>query len=74
MPLSASRWLATIRTFGWREPALSRLVVNEGAIVGLVGSLFGAALGLVAADRTTASTGLGMSQTSPPPSWCVVGR
>ena len=41
--------LATIRTFGWRESALSRLVVTEGTIIGLAGSLAGAALGLVAA-------------------------
>jgi hypothetical protein len=43
--------LATIRTFGWREAALSRLVVTEGAIVGLAGSLAGAAVGLVAAAQ-----------------------
>jgi putative ABC transport system permease protein len=41
--------LATIRTFGWRETALSRLVITEGAIIGLAGSLAGAALGLIAA-------------------------
>jgi putative ABC transport system permease protein len=41
--------LATIRTFGWRESALSRLVVTEGALIGLTGSLAGAALGLIAA-------------------------
>ncbi len=41
--------LATVRTFGWRESALSRLVVTEGTIIGLAGSLTGAALGLVAA-------------------------
>jgi putative ABC transport system permease protein len=33
----------------WRESALSRLVVTEGAIIGLAGSLAGAAFGLVAA-------------------------
>jgi hypothetical protein len=43
--------LATIRTFGWREASLSRLVVTEGAIVGLIGSLAGAALGLVTAAQ-----------------------
>ena len=43
--------LATIRTFGWRESALSRLVITEGAVVGLTGSLAGAALGLTAAAR-----------------------
>jgi putative ABC transport system permease protein len=41
--------LATIRSFGWRESALSRLVITEGAIIGLSGSLVGAALGLVVA-------------------------
>jgi putative ABC transport system permease protein len=41
--------LATIRAFGWRETALSRLVITEGAIIGLAGSLAGAALGLAAA-------------------------
>jgi putative ABC transport system permease protein len=41
--------LATIRALGWRESALSRLIVTEGAIIGLAGSLTGAALGLVAA-------------------------
>jgi ABC-type antimicrobial peptide transport system permease subunit len=43
--------LATIRTFGWRETALSRLVITEGAIIGLTGSLAGAVLGLVAAAQ-----------------------
>ena len=43
--------LAAIRTFGWRESMLSRMVVTEGVIIGLVGSLTGAAIGLyVAAD------------------------
>jgi putative ABC transport system permease protein len=41
--------LATIRTFGWHETMLSRLVITEGAIIGLTGSLAGAALGLAAA-------------------------
>jgi putative ABC transport system permease protein len=43
--------LAAIRTFGWREATLSRLVITEGAIIGLTGSLAGAALGLVAAAQ-----------------------
>ena len=43
--------LAATRTFGWREAALSRLVITEGAIIGLAGSLAGAALGLVAAAQ-----------------------
>jgi putative ABC transport system permease protein len=41
--------LATLRSFGWRESALTRLVVTEGALVGLAGSIAGAALGLAAA-------------------------
>ncbi len=41
--------LATIRNFGWREAALQRLVITEGVIIGLAGSIFGAALGLIAA-------------------------
>jgi ABC-type antimicrobial peptide transport system permease subunit len=43
--------LAAIRTFGWRETTLSRLVITEGAIIGLAGSLAGAALGLAAAAQ-----------------------
>jgi hypothetical protein len=43
--------LAAIRTFGWREATLSRLVITEGAIIGLTGSLAGAALGLAAAAQ-----------------------
>ncbi len=42
--------LAAIRAFGWPESALSRLVVTEGAIIGLTGSAAGAALGLAAAS------------------------
>jgi putative ABC transport system permease protein len=41
--------LAAIRAFGWRESTLSRLVVTEGVIIGLAGSLAGAAIGLGAA-------------------------
>lgn len=41
--------IATIRTFGWRESALGQLVVTEGVIIGLTGSLVGAVLGLAAA-------------------------
>ena len=41
--------LATIRSFGWRDTALARLVVTEGAIIGVTGSLAGAGLGLAAA-------------------------
>jgi putative ABC transport system permease protein len=43
--------LAVIRALGWRERALSRMVVTEGVIIGLAGSLAGAAIGLVAAAR-----------------------
>jgi putative ABC transport system permease protein len=41
--------LATIRAFGWPETALNRLVITEATIIGLTGSLAGAALGLAAA-------------------------
>ena len=40
--------LATIRSFGWRESALAQLVVTEGTVIGIAGSLVGAALGLAA--------------------------
>lgn len=42
--------LATFRSFGWRETTLIRLVTVEGIMIGLVGSLTGAALGLLAAS------------------------
>jgi len=45
--------LATVRAFGWRESTLSRLVVTEAAIIGITGSLAGAALGLAATARFT---------------------
>lgn len=45
--------LATIRSFGWRESALGRLVVTEGAIIGVAGSAVGAALGLAGAAEFT---------------------
>jgi putative ABC transport system permease protein len=41
--------LATIRSFGWRDTALARLVITEGAIIGVTGSLVGAVAGLAAA-------------------------
>jgi putative ABC transport system permease protein len=41
--------LATLRSFGWRDILLARLVVTEGTIIGLAGSLIGAGLGLAAA-------------------------
>ena len=41
--------LAVIRAFGWQESALNRLVITEGVIIGLAGSLAGAAIGLGAA-------------------------
>jgi putative ABC transport system permease protein len=43
--------LATIRSFGWRESSLIRLVVTEGAMIGVAGSVAGAALGLVLAGE-----------------------
>jgi putative ABC transport system permease protein len=41
--------LATIRTFGWRESHLGRLIITEGALTGITGSLLGAAFGLAGA-------------------------
>jgi putative ABC transport system permease protein len=41
--------LAAIRSFGWRDTTLARLVITEGAIIGTIGSLAGAGLGLGAA-------------------------
>jgi putative ABC transport system permease protein len=41
--------LAALRAFGWPESALGRLVVTEGAVIGLAGSLAGAAAGLAGA-------------------------
>jgi putative ABC transport system permease protein len=38
--------LATMRSFGWRDTAVARLVITEGAIIGVTGSLAGAGLGL----------------------------
>lgn len=43
--------LAAIRAFGWRESALSRLVITEGTVIGLIGSLAGAVLGVAAAAK-----------------------
>ena len=43
--------LAAIRAFGWRESALSRLVITEGALIGLAGSAAGAAVGLGVAAK-----------------------
>ena len=41
--------LATLRSFGWTDSTLSRLMVTEAAIVATAGALSGAALGLAAA-------------------------
>ena len=41
--------LATMRSFGWHDTTLARLVITEGTIIGLVGSVAGAGLGLGAA-------------------------
>jgi putative ABC transport system permease protein len=38
--------LATMRSFGWHDRTLARLVITEGTIIGLAGSLAGAGLGL----------------------------
>jgi ABC-type antimicrobial peptide transport system permease subunit len=45
--------LSTLRAIGWGEAALGRLVVTEGAVIGLAGSLAGAALGLTGAAEFT---------------------
>jgi putative ABC transport system permease protein len=41
--------LAALRAFGWPEAALRRMVITEGALTGLAGSLAGALLGLAGA-------------------------
>jgi len=41
--------LATIRAFGWPERALRRLVITEGALTGIAGSVIGAVIGLAGA-------------------------
>jgi putative ABC transport system permease protein len=41
--------LATMRSFGWRDTVLARLVVTEGGVIGAIGSLAGAGLGLAGA-------------------------
>ena len=45
--------IATLRAVGWGEAALGRLVITEGTIIGLAGSLAGAALGLTGAAEFT---------------------
>ena len=45
--------IATLRGVGWGEAALARLVVTEGTIIGLAGSLAGAGLGLIGAAEFT---------------------
>jgi putative ABC transport system permease protein len=39
--------VATMRALGWPESALGRLVITEGVISGMAGSLAGALIGLV---------------------------
>jgi hypothetical protein len=41
--------LATMRALGWPERALARLVITEGAVIGLAGSVAGMTLGLAGA-------------------------
>ncbi|MFZ0667351.1 MAG: FtsX-like permease family protein, partial [Acidimicrobiales bacterium] len=43
--------LAAIRALGWREKTLERLVITEAGIIGLLGSLCGAAVGLFLASK-----------------------
>jgi putative ABC transport system permease protein len=45
--------LATMRAVGWSESALSRLVVTEGALIGLSGAVLGAAVGLAGTAKFT---------------------
>ena len=47
--------IATLRSFGWTDSTLSRLMVTEAAIVAAAGSLSGAALGLAAAGALAQS-------------------
>jgi putative ABC transport system permease protein len=51
---------ATLRAVGWGEPALSRLVITEGTVIGLTGSLAGAALGLAGAAEFTGQLPAGL--------------
>jgi putative ABC transport system permease protein len=44
---------ATLRALGWPESALGRLVVGEALLIGVAGSVTGAALGLAAAAEFT---------------------
>jgi putative ABC transport system permease protein len=44
---------ATLRALGWPESALGRLVVGEALLIGVAGSVTGAALGLAAAAQFT---------------------
>jgi putative ABC transport system permease protein len=41
--------LATIRAFGWPERALRRMVITEGTLTGIAGSVIGAVIGLAGA-------------------------
>ena len=41
--------LATMRALGWPDRALARLVITEGAVIGLAGSVAGMTLGLAGA-------------------------
>jgi ABC-type antimicrobial peptide transport system permease subunit len=41
--------LAALRAFGWPEPALRRLVITEGALTGIAGSVTGVGLGMAGA-------------------------
>ena len=40
--------LATLRSLGWRDQTLARLLVTEGVILGLIGALVGAIIGSAA--------------------------
>ena len=59
--------LATIRSFGWRDTALARLVITEGAIIGIAGSLAGAAPGWQPPPGSPGSCPPGCWPSQPPP-------
>ena len=59
--------LATIRSFGWRDTALARLVITEGAIIGVAGSLAGAGPGWQPPPGSPGSCPPGCWPSQPPP-------
>jgi hypothetical protein len=64
--------LAALRAAGWSSRSLSRLVVTEGAAVGLVGALLGMAAGVIASLAFTGSLSWGDSADGLPVAGVVV--